>query len=125
MGVHTHAGRNTYERIIVSARADGLPIGPKHHLHDRQLREYMAKTKNHAQLAKAREVKKVKGTLRKTKQKIAEAREKMGARIEEINADSALREKHIAQQRQKIAEGYKPPEWDTTTGKVKSVGNGL
>lgn len=125
MAVNTHVGMNTYDRMIQSLRADGAPIGPKFHLHDKHLRKWVAKQNNKAQLAEAREIKKVKGGLRKAKQEMASVRERMAAKIQEINSDAGLREKHTKEAQQKLAAGYKTPEWDTTTGKIKSVGNGL
>lgn len=125
MSVSTHQGMTTYNRIIQDCRAEGKPIGPKHHLHDKQLRVWVAKQKNKDQLAKARDAKKTHAAVREVRKSIQAAKQKIQARSEEITAEAALREKAAEQARQKIAEGYKTPSWDTTTGKIKSVGNGL
>ena len=125
MAVNTHVGMNTYGRMIQSLRADGAPIGPKHHLHDKQLRQWVAKQKNKEQLSKARDAKKTHATMREVRKNLQTAKQKIAARSEEITAEAALRQKATDQARQKIADGYKAPEWDTTTGKIKSVGNGL
>ncbi len=120
--MYTHQGMNTYNRILQDARANGDPIGPKHHEFNRHLKQWEAKNKNRTQLAKAREAKKVKGELRKARTSINKAMEKIAAKQNEISQEAQLREKYAQLQREKIAAGYKVE--DRNPG-VKSRGNGL
>lgn len=125
MAGNTHIGMDTYERLVQGLRAEGKPIGPKHHEFNAQFKKWEARQKNLGQLQQAREIKKVKGQLNKAKNNLQAARERIATKAAELNADAGLREKFVSSVRQKISDGYKTPEWDTTTGKIKSVGNGL
>jgi hypothetical protein len=122
MSISTHTGMNTYNRILQDARSNGDPIGPKHHEFNKHLKQYLARQSNLKTLAKARDVKKTKGELRKTRQAINEAKAKIATRAAEVNQETELREKYRKMQIDKIANGYKAEERNP---EVKSRGNGL
>lgn len=117
-------GMKIYNDILQSARETGKPIGPKHHLVNKQLRVWESKIQNRQQLSKAREVKKVKGEVRKARVNISAALERINSKAKEVNQADALRERYNALARKKISDGLKGPEWQDTH-KIKSVGNGL
>lgn len=122
MSISAHTGMNTYNRILQDARTNGDPIGPKHHELNGHLKKYLARQSNLKTLAKARDVKKTKGELRKTRQAINEAKAKITERQETSSQDEQLREKYRKMQIDKIANGYKAEERNP---EVKSRGNGL
>ena len=126
MAQNAHVGMNTYNRILQDVRSNGEPVGPKHFEFNKQRKAWEARNTNLAQLAKARDTKKVKGELRKSKVGINQAREKIAAKAAELSQGDQeaerLRILHKKLQLQKIADGLKV---DRDGSQFKSRGNGL
>jgi len=113
-------GMDTYHRILQDARFNGKPIGPEHHLYNRQAKEWA--TKNHTQS------KIIQAARTGVSINVKEERDKLKAKIAlkaSIPAKSTLRDRYEAEQRAKIAKGYETPEWQRSTDDIPSRGNGL
>lgn len=92
------------------------PIGPKHHLLDRQFKEWSATAKARVEvLAQTRTARAV-DVKESLKNKIA---------TKVATSKPSLREKYEQEQRAKIASGYETPEWQRSTDNIPSRGNGL
>ena len=122
MAVSTHAGMDTYNRILTEARVNGDPIGPKNFEYNHQRRQWEARQKNRTQLVQARAAKKSKAELTKAKISLNKARERIASKLEQISETDRLREKHRQLQIAKIADGYKV---ERDGQEIKSRGNGL
>ena len=122
MAVFTHQGMGTYSRLLQDARANKQPIGPQHHLHNRQLKKWAAKEKNRAQLAKAREAKVHKAQATKAKKSIQGALEKIKNKQIAVTEQDRLLERYNQLNREKLAAAYKVEERGLV---AKSAGNGL
>jgi len=117
MSGSTYKGMNTYNRILQDARMEGKPIGAKHHLHDRQLKEWVRDNAQKLQALKetrtARTIETKTGLKTKIAQKAA------------MPTKPTLRDRYEQEQRAKIAKGYETPDWQRSTDAIPSRGNGL
>jgi len=115
MGSNTEKGMDTYNRILQDARINNKPIGPQHHVFDRQRKEYDSLTKSEAKVLTQTRT----ATAVVTK---ADTRAAIKAKIQaKVTAPrvQTLQEKYHAEQIKKIADGYKVEE------KYSRSGNGL
>jgi len=112
-----HAGMNTYNKILNSCRVDNKPIGPKHHMYDGQLKNWVAQRKAQQGTKPASPIT-TKPELTATKESL---KSKILARVS-APRPMTLRERYDAEAKEKLAATLKV---DSRTDHLKSVGNGL
>lgn len=129
-------GMKTYEAIISSVREKGLPIGPKHFLHDAQLKEWAKRHPEQAMLLQQTRTPKAIRAKKSKKEQVVEpvkqltlaelvaAKERMKAKLGKVNTSTLdqaiLQAKFVQEKANKLAATITPLPL-----MYKSVGNGL
>jgi len=96
----THIGMNTYLKVLREEMEKGIPIGPKNHLYDRQLKEWEKREPAQVAILKA-----TKDPVVITTKPVFNGKRVLAQAI--IATVPSLRSKYLAEQKTKLADAYK------------------
>lgn len=116
-------GMKTYERILQDSRIDGKAIGPQHHLHDSQRKDW---EKNNPEPVKPK-IEELKAKINKAvdnSKKAADSTKKVIAsvKIKPLPTKDSLMKKFKEEKIKKLGDALK---FDDRCSHIKSSGNGL